>query len=275
MQNILLMQLALAAPLSILFGIFGCISSWSKTSFFSHMFSHSLLLPVAIGLLINITHDWQMMAMCVIFAILYGFLTSYCSAKSKYHQEDAILLIVSFFCLALALMLTTLSGRSSEVMMYISGDMIFVDKADIAIITIMLICVVAFVKLTWHQFLLFSINQDICATKYRHCQAMNNTYIILQGVFVAFAVKISGVMLISATLIMPALIARRISNSPFQMIVVSCVTSFCTMFFGIIVAFQGNLHTQSVIVIIYCLIMSALFAGTLARSFFQSNVVKN
>ena len=111
----------------------------------------------------------------------------------------------------------------------------------------------------WDALLAVTISPELAKIEGRPVARINIALILLMAVTVALAMKVVGVLLISAMLIIPPATARALSQTPQQMLFFSCTVGVLAVTLGIAASFQWDTPTgPSIIVASLCLFLLSL-----------------
>ena len=129
--------------------------------------------------------------------------------------DDTLLGLLAHAGLALGLVaLASLEGVRVDLMGYLFGDVLAVSWADLALIWGGGAAMLGGLALLWRPLLLVSVHPDIAAADGVAVLPVRLAFMILLAVFVAVAMKVVGVLLITSMLIIPAAAARAVSHTP-------------------------------------------------------------
>tara|TARA_B100000886_G_scaffold322719_1_gene265930 strand:+ start:71 stop:544 length:474 start_codon:yes stop_codon:yes gene_type:complete len=101
------------------------------------------------------------------------------------------------------------------------GDILAVTRLDIFIVWVLggiFICILFSI---WKSLLAGTVNRDIAFSENMSPRRSELIYMILLSGIIAISIKIIGILLITGLLIIPAAMARNLTNSPIQMVIIS------------------------------------------------------
>ncbi len=205
--------------LSLVTGPLGCFIVWRRMSYFGDTMAHSALLGVALSFLfdINLTFGVFVVAVAVAGALLL-------LQRRNALSTDALLGILSHSTLAIGLvMVAFMSWIRVDLMGFLFGDILAVSVTDIAVITIGGVVILALLVGMWRPLLAATVNAEVAEAEGMRPEVTRVILMLLLACVIAIAMKIVGVLLITALLIIPAATARRLSSTPEQMAVISAV----------------------------------------------------
>lgn len=215
------LALILTAATSSLLGVFVL---WKKLSYFGDAISHSILLGAALGAVFSLNPDFALIVFAIIFALLVGFM-----AKNRYFSKDTIITISSYFCIALAIIINDVTGKDFDFSGYIFGDVNLVKNLDLIILAAIFIATIFFAIIAFKKVLLINLASDLAKIEGIKTNLWNTAFLILLTLTIAMSVRVVGVLLVTALLVLPAAIARLFANSAKEMLIFSlfCAIAIC------------------------------------------------
>ncbi|MEP2138106.1 MAG: iron chelate uptake ABC transporter family permease subunit, partial [Erythrobacter sp.] len=124
--------------------------------------------------------------------------------------------------LALGLVsLSTIDGVRVDLMGFLLGDILAVNQSDLAVIWIGALLVIALLVWRWSALLTATLNEDLATAAGINPKQEQLFLTLALAVVVAVAIKVVGVLLIGAMLIIPAAAARSLAKTPEQMAMIA------------------------------------------------------
>ena len=198
-------------------GPLGCFVVWRRLAYFGDTMSHAALLGVALAFLfeVNITLAVFAISTCIAFALLLLQRRAVLSA-------DALLGLLSHSALAVGLVvLAFMTWIRVDLMGFLFGDILAVSQTDIAVIWVGGAAVLAILAAVWRPLFAGTVNQELAQVEGLSPERANIVFMLLMAAVIAISMKIVGVLLITALLIIPAATARRFATGPEQMAVLA------------------------------------------------------
>lgn len=246
--------------IAILAGPLGSIMVWRRLSYLGDTLSHSTLLGVSLALFFNINIYIGLILVCMFVALSLSGLV-----KVKTLATDAILGIMSHATLAVGLILAAvLPNVKVDLLGLLYGDILAVNAQDIIWIFIICLIVIATVYYLWKEILSVTINSELAQVEGVFVTKINLILIILMSLVFAIAMKLVGVLLITALLIIPASAARQYATHPFQMIIIASLIGITSVLMGIGMSIYANWPTGPAIVAV----AASLFTVSLCPKYF-------
>lgn len=194
-------------------GPLGSVIVWRRMAYFGDTMAHSAILGVALALFFSISPVIGVFAIAVTVALILAFLQ-----RRGTLSADSLLGLLSHSALALGLVLVSLMPNVRiDLMGLLFGDILAVSIADLAVIYGGGALVLAALAWLWRPVLAGTVSEDIAQAEGFHPERTRLVFMVLLAGLIAIAMKILGVMLITAMLIIPATAARRLARTPEQM----------------------------------------------------------
>ncbi|MCB1460155.1 MAG: metal ABC transporter permease [Nitratireductor sp.] len=207
------------AGMALIAGPLGCLVVWRRLAYFGDTLSHAALLGVALGLLLHASVTLAVLAVCVAVALALLFLQRRANLSS-----DALLGLLSHASLAIGMVvLASMSWVRIDLMGLLFGDILAVSKTDIAVIWLGGAAVLAVLAMIWRPLFAATVNTELAQAEGMNPARANLVFMLLMAVVIAISMKLVGVLLITAMLIIPAATARRFASGPEAMAALSAL----------------------------------------------------
>ncbi len=211
-------------------GPLGCFIVWRRLAYFGDTLSHASLLGVALAFLLNINITLAVFVICTLVSLLLLTLQRRGGLSS-----DALLGLLAHSSLALGLVcLAFMTWIRMDLMGFLFGDILSVSRLDIGIIYGGGAVVLAVLAMIWRPLFAGTVNADLAEAEGMQPQRANLIFMVLMATVIAIAMKIVGVLLITALLIIPAATARRLSSGPEQMAIIAALVGACAVVMGLL-----------------------------------------
>ena len=219
---------------ALLAGPLGCFIVWRRLAYFGDTLSHSALLGVAMALLLelNITFTVFLISVCVAMLLLL-------LQRQARLSSDALLGLLAHATLAVGLVvLGFMTWVRVDLMGFLFGDILAINKADIITIWVGGLAVLISLAVIWKSLFAATVNYEIAVAEGLNPDRANFFFMILMAAVIAISMKIVGVLLITALLIIPAATARRFSTTPEMMALVASIIGAASVWIGL----EGSLQ---------------------------------
>ncbi|MDA4844511.1 metal ABC transporter permease [Hoeflea poritis] len=212
----------IAAPL-------GCFVVWRRLAYFGDTLAHAALLGVALAFLFELNITLAVFVVCAAVAVALLLLQRRATLSS-----DSLLGLLAHSSLALGLVvLAFMTWIRMDLMGFLFGDILAVSKSDIATIYAGGAVVLSVIVLIWRSLFAATVNRELAEAEGMHPERSNLVFMLLMATVIAISMKIVGVLLITALLIIPAAAARRFSSGPEQMAVIAGVIGIASIICGL------------------------------------------
>ena len=241
---------------AIVAGPLGCFIIWRRLAYFGDTLSHSALLGVAIALLLELNITLSVFIVSVLVALMLLVLQKRASLSS-----DALLGLLAHSVLAIGLVvLAFMTWVRVDLMGFLFGDILAITTVDLALIWGGGAVVLAFLAKIWRALFAATVSYDLALAEGGKPDQVNLVFMVLMAAVIAVSMKIVGVLLITALLIIPAAAARRFASSPEQMAVVAIILGIVSVYIGLngSLKFDTPAGPSIVVAALACFVLSVL-----------------
>ena len=257
MSDLLLYPLLAGYGVALLAAPLGCFVVWRRMAYFGDTLSHSALLGVSLGLLLDLNLNLAVIGCSLMLAAL---LVTF-QEKQKV-AADTLLGILAHSSLSLGLVAISFARNVRvDMMAYLFGDLLAVGLNDLYWIYGGGIIILAILARLWNPLLAMSIHSELAQVEGIPVKRIRMILTLLMALVIAVAMKIVGVLLITALLIIPAATAQRMARTPEQMAAIAAMLGLFSVSGGVAASWQWDTPTgPSVVVCSFVLfLLSHLF----------------
>ena len=259
----LLKSLLAALMLACISGPLGCVTVWKGMARFGETFAHVALFGAVIAILGGILPGYGMILVALLLALLLPFLT----ARTKL-SIDSLLGILAPSSVALALILVQQTSISIDFEALLFGELLAVTNKDLLLIAIGIIFIGILLFYLWSPIILDVLSRDLALSEGLPMRLYDVLMTAGLGLFIALGVKIAGLLLINAFLVVPAsclvIFSRhtRFAQSPERMaigsVLLNCACVFLGLFLAVLLDLPAGASICATLFITFCAI-SAFF----------------
>ncbi|WP_439271651.1 metal ABC transporter permease [Pseudochrobactrum sp. HB0163] len=229
LDDFFLRALIAGTGLAMITGPVGCFIVWRRMAYFGDTMAHSALLGVGLAMLFNLNIMVSVFAIAFTIAMLLVILQ-----RRNTLSADSLLGILSHATLAFGLVLVAfMTWVRFDLMSLLFGDILAVSVSDLAAIYIGGALILILLMRLWRPLLAATISEDIARAENLQPELYRTLFMILLAVLIAIAMKIVGILLITALLIIPAATARRFAASPEQMAILASLAGIGAVIAGL------------------------------------------
>ena len=249
-DDFLLRALLGGLGVALIAGPFGSFVVWRRLAYFGDTLSHSALLGVALGFLLHVNLTVGIIVICQLLAILLFY-----SQRQRQLASDTMLGIFAHGALSLGLVtLAFMRDVRIDLVAYLFGDILAISNSDLGWIFIgggvALVCLLWI----WKPLLAITIHEDLARVEGIPVDRINWMFLGLIALIVAVMMKVVGMLLVTALLIIPAATARRFAGNPEIMAAVASLIGCLAVCLGLYGSFQWDTPTGPTIVVAACLL---------------------
>lgn len=264
------------AGVALVAGPLGCFIVWRRLAYFGDTLSHAALLGVALAFLfeVNITLAVFGVSVCVSLALLL-------LQRRATLSSDALLGLLAHSALAIGLVvLAFMTWIRVDLMGFLFGDILAVTPSDIAVIWAGGALVLLILVLIWRSLFAATVNIELAQAEGTQPERANVIFMLLMAAVIAISMKIVGVLLITALLIIPAAAARRFASGPELMALIAALIGVVGVLLGLFGSLEWDTPAGPSIVVaalgLFIISMIPIpFINAYSQSAKQSDAAKN
>ncbi len=261
MEPFLLRALAAGVGLAVMAAPLGCFLVWSRMAFFGETVAQASLIGVALALAFDIDVTATVLVACVAMALLLVALS-----RQSLVPVDSLLSLLAHSSLAIGVLATALAkGRSIDLMGFLFGDILSVTTGDLAWLGLCGLVVIAVLWRLWQPLLSIAVHDELAAAEGINRDRARIVFVVLLAVVIAMAMKIVGVLLTVAFLIIPAAAARPLSKTPEAMASLAALLGALGVAGGLGLSMLADTPGGPSIVAVLALIAAMTMAGAVRR----------
>jgi zinc transport system permease protein len=213
-------------------GPIGCFIVWRRMAYFGETLAHAGLLGAGIGLLFNINIALGAIAVAMVLALVLLTLK-----QQKQLAVDTILGILSHTALALGVVVISLvTGAVTGHLDILFGDVLTVSREDVIVVWVVAAAAFAVLAWLWRQMIAISVHEDLARAEGVNVALAELAFMLLIAFVTAISMKIVGLLLITALVVIPAAAARRLTASPEAMAGVSILLAALAVLAGLLMS---------------------------------------
>jgi zinc transport system permease protein len=181
--------------------------------------------------------------------------------KQKLIPLDSLLGLLAHGALAVGVIATSLvKGPSVDLMGYLFGDIFAVSSTDLLWVSCGGVIVLAMLWVNWQPLLALAVHEDLAAAEGVDRATVRAVLVILLSLTIAVAMKIVGILLVIAFLIMPAAASRPHVDTPEAMAAGAAVVGVTGVVLGLWLSYRADIPGGASIVLVLALIASLSLA---------------
>lgn len=175
--------------------------------------------------------------------------------------NDALLALCSATLLCSGLLfIQHIPSLRPELLSYLFGDLLQISWSDLPVFALVIIAALAVLYSNWKAQIQIAIDPDMAASEGVNTQWQRLVFMLLLALFTVLALRAVGSLLMGALLVIPALTARLLANSPKQMVVWAFVIAQIGISVGLWSSAGLDTSTGLTIVLTMAILFAVIFA---------------
>jgi zinc transport system permease protein len=254
------MQRALAAGVAVGFlcSVVGVFVTLRSMAFFSDAIAHSALAGIALGILFGMAPVPAAIIFCVVVAAGITYLTYRTELTS-----DTVIGVFFSGSIALGVLLMGLQeGYQTDLLTYLFGDVLAVSRLDVLLAVGLAVFVTTIVFGRSTLLVKIAFNRDLAQVEGAPVVVWDYIFMALLALTIAVSLKIVGIILVSALVIVPAATARNVARDFRSLMGLSVAVGLISAVGGLVASFYLNTASGPTIVMLsIVLFIISLAAG--------------
>jgi zinc transport system permease protein len=240
-------------------GPLGCFVVWRRMAYFGDTLAHSALLGIALSFLISVPLNLAVIITCVVIALALVMLS-----RTRVLATDTLLGILAHSALAIGLVtLSFMPNVRVDLTGLLFGDLLAMNQQDLLWIYGGAAFVLTLLAMLWRGLLMSTIHEELARVEGIPVERLRLALMLMFSLVIAVAMKIVGVLLITALLVIPAATARRLARNPEHMVGLAIVFGFVAVAGGL--GLSWHLDTPAGPSVVVTAFLSFLLVYSLAR----------
>ena len=220
-----------------------------KLSFLSVGISHSALAGVALGFLFNINPYLTTFIFCIITGFLIGKVT-----KMGNIEYDTSIGIFFAFTMAIAIFLIFFGKIQINLVSYLFGSIIGISKNDMIFTIAIFIFSGLFYTIFFKELIFITFDEEVAKVSGINVAIFDSIFLIILTIIIVACVKLVGIIMTSAFLILPASFGLNFSKDYKSVIFLSIIYAIFSFITGYIFSYNFDIPVGATIVVISTLI---------------------
>lgn len=220
----------------VLFGVLSFFIYSRKMAFLGVGISHAAFGGVALGVFFSLNPFVSALIFCVLTAIIIGKVSK--SANISVNTSVGI-----FFSLSMALgafFISMKKGYSFDLSGYLFGNILAVSEKDLLLVILADITIIPFVLFFLRKIIYLSFDEESAFISGVKTAFLDYSLLVILAVVIVLTIKMIGIILVSALVILPGSFAVLVSRNYKSVIAVSVLFSVATMTAGLFLSYLAD-----------------------------------
>jgi zinc transport system permease protein len=206
---------------------------------------HVAFAGVAAGYLIGISPVATALGFSVVGAIAIEWLR----ARHRTAGDQALALVFYVGLAAGVVMVSSAGALNANLFTFLFGSILTVTRHDLLVVGLLGLASLGVVAVLYRPLLAVTVDEEAARVSGLQVTVLNVALAGLAGVTIAISMRIVGILLIAALMVLPVIAASRISWSVASTIGLSTALGLAAVLAGLVVSYYGNLAPGGSIVL--------------------------
>lgn len=216
-----------------------------RFSLIADTLSHVAFMGVAIGLL---THTFPPLAALGATSLAAVGIDQ--ARARRMMPGDAALAVFLYAALAVAVVVISLAGGFSvDLFGYLFGSVLTIDPRDLWLVAGLMVVVVSFVAMFFPELAQTSFDSDLAHTSGVRVNWVNLALAVLTGATITLSMRIVGVLLVGALIVIPVIASLRLATGLRTAIATAMALGVFSSLTGLTIAFYANVAAGGAVVL--------------------------
>lgn len=231
--------------LALVAGPLGCFVVWRRMAYFGDTMAHASMLGISLGFVLGVAPTWTVILVVLSLAGLLLLIEQ----RLQLHS-DTLLGYLSHTALALGVVVvSTTAWVRVDLVNLLLGDVLLISQQEALFTGITVAAIFTLLAWLWRPLVALTSSPEIALVEGTAKPVHQWLFTLLLAVFIAIAMKVVGVLLITALLIIPAAAARNLAKTPEQMAVLASLVAVLAVIGGLFGSFSFDAPAGAAIVL--------------------------
>ena len=242
-------------------GLIGVYVVLKGMSYIGHGLSHAIFGGFAASALLGVNFALGAGTWGIASALMINGVT-----RRRVIGADAAIGVITTASFALGLALFAIFGRRGQSFdAALFGSILGVSREDVWAIVVVTAMVAAIVFLAYRKLLFTTFDPEVTEASGISTARVDALLMLVLAISILATMQVLGVTLIAATLVIPATVARMVTNSFPRMLLVATAIGAITGFVGMNLSYHLDVQSGPAIVLVGATLFAVAFAATGAR----------
>jgi ABC-type Mn2+/Zn2+ transport system permease subunit len=244
-----------AVLVGLVCGVLGFFVVLRRLAFIGVGIAHSAVGGVAIGILIGMSP----LLTAGVFAVAVALGIASASRRGRL-SEDAVIGVFLSAAMALGLVLFSMErGYQQDLFGYLFGNVLAISAPELAVLAAATVAILGVLSVTFKQLLFIAFDEEVAKAYGQPVDGLNTMLLVLLAVAIVVGVRLVGILLIEALLVVPAATAVLWASNFRAQVAISAGLGMASGVIGLVAAYRFNVAAGGSIV----LVTVAVFFGSL------------
>lgn len=250
-----LLALLLLAPATAMVSVFVVNL---RMAFFSDAVAHSAFAGVALGFLLTAAGvAWAHPSVTVpAVGLVVAVLITAVKRRTSL-GTDTVIGVAFSAVTALGIAIITRQRETANFNAFLYGDILLLDTPQVRALVLLAGAIAVLMLLAYNRLLLMAFNEDLARSRRTATRAYDYAFALLVALLVTASVRITGIVLITAMLVIPAATARNVARSAGSLFWIAMAVALASSVGGLAVSYYLTMATGAGIILLGTLLFAA------------------
>lgn len=215
-----------------------------KESMIGDSVAHTAFGGIAIGLLLG----FEPILAALVFAVISVLLIAYMRSRGLAHSDAAMaVMLAAGFSIGL-IVISAAGGFSVDLFSYLFGSILTIDSSELGIIAILAAISLTVIGIFYKELLSITFDEQAARLNGIPVSALATTFNIMVAVTIVISIKVVGIILVAALLVLPGLTALQLDQSFKRTMTASVIFALLATILGIFLSALLDVATSGIIV---------------------------
>jgi len=244
--------------------ILGVFLILRRDAMFAHGLAHVTFAGVALGLFLNVAPIAVALGIAIFAAL--GILIL--KKKAGLYGDTAIGIFSSVGMAAGILLASLARSFNVDLFSYLFGEILAIETSEVLFSIGLVIVVLLVVIFYYHKFLYITFDSESAQASGIKVNRLDILLSVLTAVTVVLGMKVVGLLLVAALVVIPAATALQVSGSFRGALIISSLVAVVSVIFGLFLAFYFDFPASATIVLLCFFFFGVFFAFNRLKKIF-------
>lgn len=217
-----------------------------RYAYIADTLAHVSLAGVAIGYVVGL----YPVLTAMVASIAVGLTLERMRRTGRIAGESGLVLFISGSLALAAVLLSASSGFNVNLMSVLFGSITTVSTGDVVTVALLGVVALTIIFVFYHQFFAIVFDEDLARSSGVAVDRFGDILIVLTAMTVALSMRIVGILLVGALMVIPVVTALQWRQGFLRTMVISVVVSVLSVVIGLWISFVVGLSSGGTIVLV-------------------------
>lgn len=231
---------------AVVAGLMGVFTTMRQASFFGDAIAHSSLAGVALGLLLGVNP----LLAAFVYAVGVALILPRLRTKTGFSFDNLLGIFLPMSMGLGVVLFASLPGYQPELLGFLFGSVLAMSWVDVLLLLVLAIIIIIGLHLWWLKLTLVSIDPDYAQMVGLSTRVYETIYHILLALTIVAGVRLVGIVLMNALLIIPASIVKLYARSFKSLLLFTPLIGVICVTTGLVFSVQTNAPSGAMIAVV-------------------------